>query len=154
MRSAPRTLLTVGAVTVLLALSACTGDASDSPAPAPNGALDSTAGEVTPSPGDPVPAPTLSPGATPGTVATQPATDELAELAKTDLGQYLARPEGRSPAQVQAAVERLAGMSGVQSASVNEESLVDLVFLGSSTPRQRAAALQELAKVGEVLEGV
>ncbi|MDP9433932.1 MAG: hypothetical protein M3P93_01510 [Actinomycetota bacterium] len=161
---APRTLLTAGVVGAALALSACTGapdDAARTEARSAPGASSAqptldpeVLGGVTPSPGEPLPEPTLSPGESPATVPTQATTKPLAELAETDLGQYLARPDGASAAEVDAAVGRLRAMPGVQSAGVNSEGLVDLVFLASSTPQQRAAALQELARLGEVVEGV
>jgi hypothetical protein len=161
-RSAPRTLLIAGAVTAVLTLPACTGDASDTSRPTSTQAsatasgdpLAPDAGQVTPSPGEPVPAPVLSPGETPGLVPTQPATAPLEELAQTDLGQYLVRPTGVNPARVQATVRELASLPGVQSAAVSEEGLVDLVFSAGSTPQQRSAALERLATLGEVLEGV
>ena len=73
----------------------------------------------------------------------------------TDVGQYFVTPkEGLAKADVDATIAKLKKMPGVQSAELNKEGVVDVQFLGSSTSEQRTAAVQQMAAIGEVVEGV
>jgi hypothetical protein len=73
----------------------------------------------------------------------------------SDVGQYFVTPrEGLPKADVEGTIAKLRRMPGVQSAELNKEGVVDVQFLGSSTPAQRTAAVQQMAAIGEVVEGV
>jgi hypothetical protein len=91
------------------------------------------------------------------TDAPDPAKTLPAQIAadvKTDLGQYLARPRpGVSDKDVQATIERLREMPGVQSAEL-KDGVVDLQFTGGSNPEQHEKAVKQLAAIGDVYEGV
>lgn len=79
----------------------------------------------------------------------------VASLVKTDVGQYFAKPRpGISSADVQATIDRLKQMPGVQSATLDADGRVDLQFRGGSTPEQRRAAVAQLAALGTIEEGV
>ncbi len=94
-------------------------------------------------PGDAAPAPA---SAVPSAVASQ---------LKSDVGQYLVTPkEGLAKADLDATIAKLRTMPGVQSAELNKEGVVDVQFLGSSTPAQRTAVVQQMAAIGEVIEGI
>jgi hypothetical protein len=89
----------------------------------------------------------------PDPVKTLPA--QIAADVKTDLGQYFARPRpGVSDKDVQATVERLRSMPGVQSAELTKDGVVDLQFTGGSTHEQHEKAVKQLAAIGDVYEGV
>lgn len=78
----------------------------------------------------------------------------LASLVKTDVGEYLVTPRtGTSDKDIQATIERLRQMPGVQSVEL-KNGKVDLTFLGNSTPEQHEKAVKQLAALGEVDEGV
>jgi hypothetical protein len=89
----------------------------------------------------------------PEPVKTLPAL--IAKDVNTDLGQYLARPRaGVSAKDVQATIERLRSMPGVQSAELTKDGVVDLQFTGGSTHKQHEAAVKQLAAIGDVYEGI
>jgi hypothetical protein len=78
----------------------------------------------------------------------------IAKDVKTDLGEYLVTPRpGTSDKDIQATIERLRAMPGVQSADL-KDGKVDLVFAGGSNSHQHEAAVKQLAALGEVEEGV
>ena len=78
----------------------------------------------------------------------------IAADVKTDVGEYLVRPKsGVSSKDVQATMEQLRSMPGVQSAEL-KDGVVDLQFLGGSTSPQREKAVKQLAALGDVYEGV
>jgi hypothetical protein len=89
--------------------------------------------------------------------APPPATSlpsAIASLVKTDVGQYLVTPRpGTSDKDIQATIDRLRQMPGVQSADL-KDGKVDLQFSGGSTPAQHEAAVKQLAALGPVEEGV
>lgn len=88
----------------------------------------------------------------PDAVQTLPAP--IASLVHTDVGQYLVTPRaGTSDKDIQATIERLRLMPGVQSAEL-KDGRVDLQFLGGSTPEQHEAAVKQLAALGEVESGI
>jgi hypothetical protein len=93
-----------------------------------------------------------------GVDAPDPAKTLPAQIAadvKTDLGVYFARPRpGVSDKDVQAPVERLRSMPGVQSAELTKDGVVDLQFTGGSTHEQHEKAVKQLAAIGDVYEGV
>jgi hypothetical protein len=79
---------------------------------------------------------------------------QIASLVKTDLGEYLVTPRpGTSDKDIQATINRLRAMPGVQSAEL-KDGRVDLQFLGGSTPAQHEQAVKQLAALGTVEEGV
>jgi uncharacterized OsmC-like protein len=79
----------------------------------------------------------------------------VASLVKTDVGEYLATPRaGTSSKDVQATIEQLKSMPGVQSAELTKDGKVDVQFYGNSSSEQRANAVKQLAAIGEVEEGV
>lgn len=79
----------------------------------------------------------------------------LASLVKTDLGEYFVTPRpGTSDKDIQATIEKLRGMPGVQSAELLKDGRIDLQFSGGSTPDQHEAAVKQLAALGEPVEGV
>lgn len=79
----------------------------------------------------------------------------VAELVKTDVGEYLVKPRsGTSSKDVQATIDQLKNMPGVQSAVLNKDGKVDVQFYGNSSSDQRAAAVKQLAALGEVEEGI
>lgn len=79
---------------------------------------------------------------------------DVAKLVKTDVGEYLVKPTGKPAKDVQATIDQLKTMPGVQSATLNKDGLVDLVFAGESTSKQREAAVKQLAALGDVQEGI
>lgn len=80
---------------------------------------------------------------------------DVAKLVKTDVGEYLVKPRaGTSSKDVQATIDQLKTMPGVQSAEMNKDGFVDLTFSGGSTPAQHEAAVKQLAALGDVQEGV
>ena len=88
----------------------------------------------------------------PDPVKTLPA--QIAADVKTDLGEYLARPRaGVSSKDVQATIDQLRSMPGVQSAEL-KDGVVDLQFTGGSTHEQHEKAVKQLAAIGDVYEGV
>jgi hypothetical protein len=79
----------------------------------------------------------------------------VASLVKTDVGEYLAKPRpGTSSKDVQATINQLRTMPGVQSAELTKDGKVDVQFYGNSSSEQRANAVKQLAALGEVEEGV
>lgn len=79
----------------------------------------------------------------------------VASLVKTDVGQYFATPRaGMSAKDIQATIDRLKAMPGVQSATLDKDGRVDLQFLGRSTAAERTAAVKQLAAIGKIDEGV
>jgi hypothetical protein len=89
----------------------------------------------------------------PDPVKTLPAA--IAGEVKTDVGQYLVRPRpGTSKKDVQATIDQLRSMAGVQSADLRADGRVDLQFLGGSTPSQREAAVKQLAVLGDIEQGI
>lgn len=79
----------------------------------------------------------------------------IASEVQTDAGQYLVRPKaGISTKDVQATIDQLRTMPGVQSADLRGDGRVDLQFLGGSTKDQREAAVKQLAALGPIEEGV
>jgi hypothetical protein len=78
----------------------------------------------------------------------------IASALKTDIGEYLVTPKpGTSSKDIQATIDQLRSMPGVQSAELKEGN-VDVQFFGGSTPEQREKAVKQLAALGEVFEGV
>ena len=78
----------------------------------------------------------------------------IAALVKTDVGEYLVRPRaGTSKKDVQATIDRLQQMPGVQSVAL-KDGVVDLQFTGGSTHAQHEKAVMQLAALGDVYEGV
>ena len=72
----------------------------------------------------------------------------------TDVGQFLVTPkEGTAQADIDATVAKLRSMEGVQSAEFKDGE-VDLQFRPFVTKEQRQAAVQQLAALGEVREGI
>lgn len=94
----------------------------------------------------------------PGDAAPAPASAVPSAVAKplqSDVGQYLVTPkEGLPKADLEATIAKLKAMPGVQSAELTKDGVVDVQFLGSSTPAQRTAAVQQMAAIGEVVEGI
>ncbi|MDX6197533.1 MAG: hypothetical protein QOJ79_684 [Actinomycetota bacterium] len=92
-----------------------------------------------------------------GVDAPDPAKTLPAQIAadvKTDLGEYLVTPRaGTSQKDIQATIERLRGMPGVQSVDL-KDGRVDLQFSGGSTPEQHDKAVKQLAALGTPEEGV
>ncbi|GAC1441656.1 MAG: hypothetical protein NVSMB55_10010 [Mycobacteriales bacterium] len=79
----------------------------------------------------------------------------VAKLVKTDVGEYLVKPRaGSSAKQIQATIDQLKSMPGVQSAALTKDGKVDVQFFGGSTASQRAAAVKQLAALGDVEEGI
>jgi hypothetical protein len=78
----------------------------------------------------------------------------ISALVKTDVGEYLVRPgKDISSKDVQATIERLRQMPGVQSAEL-KDGVVDLQFTGGSTREQHEKAVKQLAALGDVYEGI
>lgn len=78
----------------------------------------------------------------------------IASAVKTDIGQYLVRPKSDVSAKdIQATIDQLQSMPGVQSAEL-KEGVVDVQFFGGSTSEQRENAVKQLAALGDVYEGV
>lgn len=91
--------------------------------------------------------------AAPDPAKTLPAA--IASLVKTDVGQYYGTPKpGTSDKDVQATVDRLQGMPGVQSAELEQDGRINLQFLGGSTPDQHDEAVRQLAAIATIDEGV
>lgn len=89
----------------------------------------------------------------PDPVKTLPAP--IASLVRTDVGEYFVTPRpGTSDKDVQATIEKLRGMPGVQSVELLKDGRVDLQFSGGSTPDQHEAAVKQLAALGDPVEGV
>jgi hypothetical protein len=79
---------------------------------------------------------------------------QIAADVKTDLGEYFVRPRpGLSKKDVQATIDKLSSMPGVQSAEL-KDGVVDLQFTGGSTHAQHEKAVLQLAALGDVYEGV
>ena len=79
----------------------------------------------------------------------------VASLVKTDVGEYFGTPKpGTSAKDVQATIDRLKAMAGVQSADLGKDGRIDLQFSGQSTAAQREAAVKQLAAIGKIDEGV
>ncbi|MCU1591861.1 MAG: hypothetical protein JWP11_3117 [Frankiales bacterium] len=78
----------------------------------------------------------------------------IASDLRTDLGEYLATPRaGISSKDVQATIDQLRSMPGVQSAEL-KDGKVDVQFFGHSTSAQRTAAVKQLAALGTIEEGI
>jgi type IV pilus biogenesis protein CpaD/CtpE len=79
----------------------------------------------------------------------------LAQEVKTDVGEYLVKPRAGTPQKdIQATIDRLRGMPGVQSAELTAEGKIDVQFSGGSTPAQHEAAVKQLAALGDVEQGI
>ena len=80
---------------------------------------------------------------------------QVAKLVKTDVGEYFGTPKGGTSAKdVQATINQLTSMPGVQSATLGKDGRIDLQFLGDSTSAQREAAVKQLAAIGTIDEGI
>jgi hypothetical protein len=92
-----------------------------------------------------------------GSAAPKPADSlpaAIASLVQTDVGEYLVTPRpGTSDRDIQATIDRLRQMPGVQSAEL-KDGKVDLQFAGGSTPEEHEAAVKQLAALGEVVDGI
>lgn len=76
-------------------------------------------------------------------------------VTKTDVGQYFVTPKaGTSKEAIAGVVAKLKTMPGVQSSEQNADGMVDVQFRGGATAAQRAAAVKQLATLGEVTEGI
>ena len=79
----------------------------------------------------------------------------VASLVKTDVGEYFGTPNaGTSKKDIQATIDQLRTMPGVQSADLTKDGRIDLQFSGQSTAAQRGSAVKQLAAIGKVDEGV
>jgi hypothetical protein len=89
----------------------------------------------------------------PDPVKTLPSN--IAKDVNSDLGEFLVRPRpGTSQKDIQATIDRLRSMPGVQSAELTKDGVVDLQFSGGSTHEQHEKAVKQLAALGDVYEGV
>ncbi len=125
LRTAPRRgLLAAGALTAVLALSACTGDGTS---------VDDAA---------PEPAPAL-----PSAVASVVLGTDVGQF-------FVNPNDEVSKETIDGAIAKLKTLPGVQSAELTDEGLVDVQFRGGITVEQREAAVRQMAALGEVTEGV
>lgn len=152
------TLLSAGALTAVLSLSACSGNDTVEAGPAP-----ATSPTVSPSPSPSLgttasPTPSKLPkgdkGNAPKPASTLPSPVQSL-VVNTDVGEYLVKPTSETtPKQIADTIAKLKTMKGVQSAELRADGYVDLVFRADPAAKVREAAVRQLAVLGEVEEGV
>ncbi|MCW2777980.1 MAG: hypothetical protein JWN17_1705 [Frankiales bacterium] len=79
----------------------------------------------------------------------------VSKAVNSDVGQFLVKPKaGATKAQIDGTVAKLKETEGVEAASLNSDGFVDVTIKPEIAKAKRAAIVEQMAGLGEVIEGI